>query len=129
MIMILKRIVTALIIYSVFIPLVILDIWMELYHRSCFPVYDIPVIKRSNYIKIDRHKLSQLNFIQKLGCIYCGYGNGLVAYWTKIIAETENYWCPIQHKEDGEFIAPAHHKSFDKYGKNADVAKNRKPYV
>ncbi len=128
MIMIVKRIVTPLIIYSVSIPVVILDIWMELYHRSCFPIYGIPTLERGKYIKIDRHKLKQLNFIQKAGCVYCGYTGGLVRYWAEIIAETENYWCPIQHKTDAKFIVPAHHKDFDEYGDKANVAKNRKPY-
>ena len=33
----------------------------------------------------------------------------------KIFAETENYWCAIQHKEGGGFIPQSHHAEFIKY--------------
>jgi hypothetical protein len=38
-----------------------------------------------------------LNSIEKLNCIYCGYGNGVSAYAREIIAMAEQYWCPIRH--------------------------------
>ena len=36
----------------------IMDFWVELYHRVCFPFYRIAYVKRREYIKIDRHKLN-----------------------------------------------------------------------
>ena len=49
------------IVSSLIIPLAVTDIWIEIYHHICFPIYKIPLIKRSRYIKIDRHKLKYLN--------------------------------------------------------------------
>ena len=46
---------------------------------------------------IDRHRLPYLNAVQKLNCLYCGYGNGVIAYAREIIARTEQFWCPIKH--------------------------------
>jgi hypothetical protein len=46
---------------------------------------------------VDRHRLAYLNTIEKLNCVYCGYGNGVIAYAHEVIARTEQYWCPIRH--------------------------------
>ncbi len=111
------------VIYSLTIPLIIFDVWLEIYHRICFLAYGIPYIKRSSYIKIDRHKLSYLNFFEKLNCMYCGYANGLMHYGTVIAGETEKYWCGIKHKPDVNFHEPAHHKDFIEYGDEAAYKK------
>lgn len=103
-------------IYSVTIPLVIFDIWLEVYHRICFTAYGLPYVKRSQYIRIDRQKLKYLNIIEKLNCMYCGYANGLLHYSSIIAGETEKYWCGIKHKKDNGFIEPAHHNEFIEYG-------------
>ncbi len=100
---------------SVIIPLVITDIWIEIYHRITFPLYGLPYIKRNHYIKIDRHHLKYLTLIQKIYCTYCGYANGVMAYWVKIAGETEKYWCGIKHNKTKNFIAPAHHQHFAEY--------------
>ncbi len=102
-------------IFLAVIPLMILDLWVEIYHRFCFPFYSISYVKRKAYIKIDRHKLKYLHPMQKLNCLYCGYANGVVKYWTIIFAETERYWCGIQHAQDDNFNAPEHHKEFIPY--------------
>lgn len=103
-------------IYGMLLPFLLLDICLEIYHRVCFPLYGIPLVKRSRYIRIDRHKLSYLHPVQKLNCAYCGYGNGLLHYASAIAGETERYWCGIKHAEDPEFIPPKHHKDFLPYG-------------
>ena len=115
-----RHTLSAPLIYSALIPIVIMDLWIEIYHRVCFPLYKIPYVKRSNYIKIDRHKLKYLNWLQKINCAYCGYANGAVHYWTKIAADTEKYWCGIQHQKMKGFIAPKHHKDFAKYDDEAE---------
>jgi hypothetical protein len=67
------------------IPLVILDICIEIYHRILFPLYKLPYVKRGDYIQImDRAKLPYLNIVQKVNCMYCGYANGVVRYWVEI---------------------------------------------
>lgn len=88
---------TAPVIWSVLIPAVLLDGFVTLYQLICFPVYKIPMVKRSQFIIIDRHALGYLNIIEKINCVYCAYFNGLLAYVQEIAARTEQYWCPIKH--------------------------------
>lgn len=88
---------TAPVIWSIAIPLALLDLMATLYQRLCFPIYDIPPVHRSEFVVIDRHKLAYLNWIEKLNCIYCGYGNGVLAYVREIASRTEERWCPIKH--------------------------------
>ncbi len=111
-----RHFLTAPIIWAVLVPLVFLDIVAEVYHQLGFRLCGIPLVKRSAYIKIDRHKLKYLNFLQKLGCVYCGYANGLAAYLVEIAARTEKYWCAIRHEPRPGFIEPAHHRDFAEYG-------------
>lgn len=99
---------------------------MEVYHRVCFPLYRIPIVKRGDYIKIDRHKLQYLSLQQKFQCMYCGYVNGYLAYATEIAARIEKYWCGIQHENTPGFQPPVHHKDFPKYG---DEEEYRKKYL
>jgi hypothetical protein len=117
-----ERIIIGILLTSVAIPIVILDIWGEIYHRICFRLYGIPLVQRSAYIQIDRHKLKYLNFWQKWFCMYCGYANGVVHYWSEIAGQTEKYWCGIQHKKKAGFKAPDHHQRLDfaDYGDEKD---------
>jgi len=84
-------------IYSLTIPLVLLDLWVQLYQAVCFPVYGIAKVDRSRYVLLDRGHLQYLNAIERANCNYCGYANGLVAYAREIAARTEQYFCPIKH--------------------------------
>ena len=43
------------------------------------------------YLAFDRHRLTYLNFAEKLNCEYCAYANGILAYFTEIAARTEQY--------------------------------------
>jgi len=91
------NLLTAPIIYGMVFPMLLLDICICFYQAICFPIYKIPKVKRDNYIIFDRHHLSYLNIVEKSHCVYCTYGNGLLAYATEIIARTEQYFCPIKH--------------------------------
>jgi len=91
------HLLSAPLIYSLFIPLLMLDIMVTLYQHICFRVYGIQRVKRSDYIVIDRQHLAYLNLIEKINCNYCGYANGLIAYVREIGGRTEQYWCPIKH--------------------------------
>jgi hypothetical protein len=91
------HIVTAPVIYSLIIPLVLLDLFLTVYQTVCFPVYGIEKVKRSDYLIFDRYHLAYLNLIEKINCAYCSYGNGLLAYAKEIAGRTEQYWCPIKH--------------------------------
>lgn len=120
-------------IYGTGIFIILLDIFIELYHRVSFPFYSIPYVSRGQYIKIDRQKLSYLGLMQKLNCMYCGYANGVVKYWARIIGETEKYWCGIQHEKTEGFHQPDHHDGFIPYGDRPayeeTYLKNRKPRI
>ena len=91
------ELLTAPLIYSLGVPLVLLDAWMTLYQFVCFPIYHIPYVKHHDYVVIDRHRLAYLNAVEKMHCLYCSYGNGVLAYAREIAARTEQYWCPIKH--------------------------------
>ena len=88
---------TAPIIYSLLLPLVILDLWVMLYQSICFRIYGIAPVPRRQYFTIDRHELAYLNGIEKVNCTFCSYANGLIAYVREVAARTEQYWCPIKH--------------------------------
>lgn len=111
-----------------FFAVVILDLCMEIYHRIGFRLTGLKLVKRSHYIRIDRHKLSYLNFLQKIYCLYCGYVNGVINYWVEIAGRTEKYWCGIMHESINSFVHPKHHttKNFAKYGDEEDFKKKYK---
>ena len=100
------------------IPLVVFDVFLEVYHHTTFRLLRIPRVPRWDYIRIDRHKLAYLTPAQKVFCAYCGYANGLLPYASRIAAESEKYWCGIMHKttQDDSFIVPEHHADFLPYG-------------
>ena len=92
-----QNLITGPIIYSMIFPMMLFDLFVSFYQFTCFPIYGIPKVKRSDYMVFDRHQLGYLNFIEKFHCSYCEYGNGLMAYMTEILARTEEYFCPIKH--------------------------------
>ncbi len=102
-------------IYSMIIPLVLLDLSLTVYQIVCFPVYGIKKVPRGAFIVIDRHYLHYLNIFERFNCVFCGYANGLIAYAREIGARTENYWCPIKHARR---IREAHllYAEFEEYG-------------
>jgi hypothetical protein len=91
------HVLSAPVIYSMILPIALLDLWVTLYQRVCFPIYGIPLVRRAEYVAIDRHHLRYLNGIEVLNCVYCGYGNGVFGYAREVAARTEQYWCPIKH--------------------------------
>ncbi len=75
------------------------DLVCAFYQLICFPIYRIKWVKRSEYILIfDRNKLPYLDGMQKLGCMYCGYANGILRYMKEVAGRTEKYWCGIMHE-------------------------------
>jgi len=109
---------TAPVIYSLLVPLALLDAWVTIYQRVCFPIYGIARVPRRAYFIIDRHKLAYLNGIEKINCTFCSYANGLISYVREVAARTEQYWCPIKHARAMPTPHVRYHRFFD-YG-NAD---------
>lgn len=91
------NLLTAPIIYSLVVPIALMDFWISAYQAICFPIYGVARVQRSAYIVIDRQHLAYLNGIEKLNCVYCGYANGVFAYVREVAGRTEQYWCPIRH--------------------------------
>ena len=88
---------TAPVIYSLIVPVALLDLWANLYQHVCFRVYGIARVRRSDYVVFDRARLAYLNWIEALNCLYCSYANGVIAQVREIASRTEQYWCPIKH--------------------------------
>jgi hypothetical protein len=104
-------IITIPFIYSLFFPAIILNIFIEVYQRISFPIYGIPIVKFSNYVKTDRVKLCHLNWFEKFNCFYCDYFNSFVAYAREVGGRTEKYWCPIKNATRREH----QHKHYDDF--------------
>jgi hypothetical protein len=84
-------------IYSLLLPLGLLDFWATAYQHICFRIYGIPLVCRAEYVAFDRRHLGYLNWIEAINCDYCGYANGVIAYVREIGSRTEQYWCRIKH--------------------------------
>ena len=108
-------ILSAPVIYSLIIPMVLLDLAVMAYQAICFPIYGIPKVRRRDYLVFDRHHLAYLNVIEKVGCAYCSYANGLAAFFREVAARTEVCWCPIKHAR--RVLGPhPHYQGFADFG-------------
>ena len=101
------NILTGPVIYSMFIPLLFLDICISLYQSICFPVYKVAKLSRQDFIIFDRQELKYLDWVSKFHCTYCAYGVGVVAFASAVIGKTEAYFCPIKHQGHHKPPAPA----------------------
>jgi len=79
------------------IPMAIIDVYTVIFQYVYFGIHKIPKLYRSDYFAVDRHKLKNLNFTQKLSCIYCGYANGVAAFAKAVVERMEQYSCAIKH--------------------------------
>jgi hypothetical protein len=118
------NILTAPIIYSMVVPIALIDASFSFYQGVCFPLYGIAHVRRSTYIVIDRQHLAYLNAIEKVNCVYCGYANGVLAYVREIAGRTE---CPIRHANPVR-EPHAHYLEFVDYG-DADGYHRRLPVL
>jgi hypothetical protein len=116
-------ILTAPVIYSLIVPIALLDAAVMIYQAICFPVYKIPKVRRRDYLVFDRHHLAYLNAIEKFNCGYCSYANGMIAFVREVAARTEVYWCPIKHAR--RVLGPhPHYQGFADFG-DADAFRAR----
>lgn len=92
-----RHLLSALVIYPMIVPIMLLDAGVSLYQALCFPLYRIEKVRRGDFFAFDRGQLAYLNLIEKINCAYCAYTNGFIAYAQEIVARTEQYWCPIKH--------------------------------
>jgi hypothetical protein len=108
-------ILSAPLIYSLLLPIALVDLWVMAYQAICFPIYRIPKVRRRDYLIFDRHHLAYLNSIEKINCAYCSYANGAIAFVREVAARTEVYWCPIKHAR--RVLGPhPHYQGFADFG-------------
>ena len=108
-------VLTAPVIYSMIVPIALLDIAVIVYQAICFPIYKIPHVRRTDYLVFDRHHLAYLNILEKINCAYCSYANGAFAFMREVAARTEIYWCPIKHAR--RVLGPhPHYQGFADFG-------------
>jgi len=110
-----KSLLSAPLIYAVFFPMVLFDLFVWVYQWVCFPLYGLARVKRADYFVFDRVHLGYLNIIEKINCAYCSYGNGLMAYAREVVGQTEQYWCPIKHARKVLHAHP-HYMGFVDFG-------------
>lgn len=111
---------TAPIIYSMSVPMIAFDLCVSFYQLTCFPIYGIARVRRADYFAFDHRHLAYLNVIEKFNCLYCSYGNGLLAYATEIVARTEQYFCPIKHAQK-TFGKHSRYQYFLEYGDASEL--------
>lgn len=114
-----QNLLSAPLIYSMIVPLLLLDGCVSLYQAICFPLYRVAKVRRADYFVYDRQQLGYLNAIERFHCAYCSYANGLMAYATEIVARTEQYFCPIKHAHK-VLGSHARYARFLDYGDAAD---------
>ena len=114
---------TAPLVYTLVVPIALLDLGVCLFQLVCFPIWGIAAVRRADFIVIDRRFLAYLNAVQKLNCIYCSYANGVIALVREVASRTEQFWCPIKHASR---IKGAHdrYRQFLDYG-DADGFRDR----
>jgi len=114
-------VLSAPLIYICLIPFLLLDAFVSIYQRVCFPIYGIPTVQRGRYFIFDRGKLHYLNLLERINCSYCSYANGLIAYVAEVAGRTEQHWCPIKHSRN----APKQHSRYSKFLPYGDAAAYR----
>jgi len=116
-------VLTAPVIYSLIVPILLVDLWVMAYQAICFPVYKIPKVRRRDYLVFDRHHLAYLNVIEKINCAYCSYCNGAIGFVREVASRTDVYWCPIKHAR--RVLGPhPHYQGFADFG-DADAFRAR----
>ncbi len=110
-----KTHLTGPVVYFMIIPFIFLDLCVTVYQAICFWAWEIPKVKRRQYVFIDRHHLQYLNGAEKLYCMFCGYANGVTAFTREVSARTEKFWCPIKHATKVKH-AHAHYQDYIEYG-------------
>jgi hypothetical protein len=122
-----RNILAAPVLYALIIPMALLDLTVTLYQALCFPLFGIQKSRRRDFISISRHRLSYLNIIEKIHCVYCEYINGLLAFVTDIASKTEQYFCPIKYAKK-VIAAHARYDGFQEYGENINFHESLKAY-
>ncbi len=60
-----QNLITGPIIYGMIVPLLVMDLFVSLYQATCFPIYGVTKVRRTDYIVFDRQHLEYLNFMNR----------------------------------------------------------------
>ena len=113
------NLITGPMIYSVILPLLVLDAFVSLYQFLCFPIYKVNPFRRSEFIVFDRQELKYLDWISKFHCTYCAYAVGLMGFVSAVVGATEAYFCPIKHHSK-QSLGPVRSYPFMAYEQSDD---------
>lgn len=105
-------------IYLGLLPIVLLHAYIVFYQWTCFPAYGIPKVKVREYLIFDRARAPFLNIIQKINCMYCSYGNGVIAAAMEMASLTERYWCPLKHAKK---MVLGYHERYGEFAEYGDA--------
>ncbi len=110
------------VIYIMVIPIVFLDLCISTYQAICFRLYGIPRVARRSYVRwIPRGK--NLPWIDRFNCGYCSYANGVGAYFSAVLIETEKYWCPLKYSMRKGYTIPNPQEPYAAEGDDAALEK------
>lgn len=110
------ELISVISILSMIFPLVVMDIFLQIYQYIYFTIHEIPKVPRSKYIIMDRWKLPKLTLVQKFSCGYCEYANGVISWAKDVAGQTEIYSCAIKHWHPA-YGQEEHQKRFYSYKK------------
>lgn len=113
---ILNLIISSPFIYGMIVPLAILHFCAQVYQQIAFPLYGLETVDSRKYIKDVRRYLPYLSTMEKLNCVYCSYGNGVLAFAQAVAKQTEKMWCPIKNARSRMEQDLPHRKEFAEYG-------------
>jgi uncharacterized Fe-S cluster-containing radical SAM superfamily enzyme len=102
-------------IYSIAVPIALLDLWLLCYTTVYFTIEHIPSVPRKKYVMIDRGRLVKLSIAQRVNCLYCDYANGVFAWARAVAHQTEVYSCAIKHQHTKDFLLQKDYYPFETF--------------
>jgi hypothetical protein len=55
------------------------------------PLLGLRKLRFKDYVIIDRHKIADLPWLDRLNCVYCGYANGLATFFEASLSQVEQW--------------------------------------
>jgi hypothetical protein len=80
------------------VPMYVSIPFFALFHLFCLfifttlilqPLLGLRKLQFKNYVIIDRHKITELPWFDRLNCMYCGYANGLATFFEARLSQIE----------------------------------------
>jgi len=117
--------ITVPILYLGIFVFALFDLFVMVYQYTCFRVYKIPIVQRSENFRFNKKELAELNLIQTINYLGISYTGGVIALARKVFAETERYWCPIKHAKK----MLGYHDLYDEFAEYGNAEEFFKKYA